>query len=214
MKDKNTLLSQLYERHVVRKARVTVDDNSHVLAKYCELLPSGIRFSFSEQIKSVQRSAQCVYVCVCVCVSVCVWQCVCVCVCVCVSVCKLRELLVCLICNFCIFNKCSLSFKMYNMCHCVVNVQPRFNFSDDIIILNLEWDTSVAVLCRRWPRHETLVLLCCAEDDPDTRCWCYCVVQKMTQTRDASVAVLCRRWPRHETLVLLCCAEDDPDMRR
>ena len=27
-------LSQLYERHVVRKARVIVDDNSHVFAKY------------------------------------------------------------------------------------------------------------------------------------------------------------------------------------
>ena len=34
-------LSQLYERRVVRKARVIVDDNSHVLAKYYELLPSG-----------------------------------------------------------------------------------------------------------------------------------------------------------------------------
>ena len=37
-------LSQLYERRVVRKARVIVDDNSHVLAKYYELLPSGRRF--------------------------------------------------------------------------------------------------------------------------------------------------------------------------
>ena len=27
-------LSQLYERHVVRKARAIVDDNSHVLAKH------------------------------------------------------------------------------------------------------------------------------------------------------------------------------------
>ena len=34
-------LSQLYERRVVRKARVIVDDNSHVLAKHYELLPSG-----------------------------------------------------------------------------------------------------------------------------------------------------------------------------
>ena len=34
-------LSLLYERCVVRKARVIVDDNSHVLAKYYELLPSG-----------------------------------------------------------------------------------------------------------------------------------------------------------------------------
>ena len=37
-------LSQLYERRVVRKARVNVDDNSHVLAKHYELLPSGRRF--------------------------------------------------------------------------------------------------------------------------------------------------------------------------
>ena len=36
--------SQLYELRVVRKARVIVDDNSHVLAKYYELLPSGRRF--------------------------------------------------------------------------------------------------------------------------------------------------------------------------
>ena len=34
-------LSQLYECHVVQKGRVTVDDNSHVLAKHYELLPSG-----------------------------------------------------------------------------------------------------------------------------------------------------------------------------
>ena len=34
-------LSQLYERCVVRKARMIVDDNSHVLAKHYELLPSG-----------------------------------------------------------------------------------------------------------------------------------------------------------------------------
>ena len=39
-------LSQLYERLVVRKARVIVDDNSHddnshVLAKHYEFLPSG-----------------------------------------------------------------------------------------------------------------------------------------------------------------------------
>ena len=37
-------LSRLYERLVVRKARVVVDDNSHVLAKYYEHLPSGRRF--------------------------------------------------------------------------------------------------------------------------------------------------------------------------
>ena len=34
-------LSQLYERCVVWKARVIVDDNSYVLAKHYELLPSG-----------------------------------------------------------------------------------------------------------------------------------------------------------------------------
>ena len=32
-------LSQLYERRAVRKARVIVDDNSHVLAKQYELRP-------------------------------------------------------------------------------------------------------------------------------------------------------------------------------
>ena len=37
-------LNRLYERRVVRKARVIEDDNSHVLAKYYELLPSGRRF--------------------------------------------------------------------------------------------------------------------------------------------------------------------------
>ena len=37
-------LSQLYERRVVRKAMVIVDDNSHVLTKCYELLPSGRRF--------------------------------------------------------------------------------------------------------------------------------------------------------------------------
>ena len=67
-------------------------------------------------------------VCVCVCVCVCVVWCgvvcgvlccggggggVCMCVCVCVCVCKL---LVCLICNFCIFNNFSLSSKRYTMC--------------------------------------------------------------------------------------------------
>ena len=37
-------LSQLYEHRMVLKARVIVDDNSHVLVKYCELLPTGRRF--------------------------------------------------------------------------------------------------------------------------------------------------------------------------
>ena len=54
-------LSQLYEKRVVRKARVIVDDNSHVLAKHYELLSSGRRFrvpksntvnSMSNQIQS------------------------------------------------------------------------------------------------------------------------------------------------------------------
>ena len=104
-------LSQLYERRVVRKARVIVDDNSHVLAKYYELLPSGRRFrvpksntvnSISEQITLFKRQS-----------SVCVR--------------KVRKLLVCLLCNFCIFNNCFLFcfvfcfFKcMYNMCYCVL----------------------------------------------------------------------------------------------
>ena len=37
-------LSQLYEWHVVRKAKMIVDDNNHVLAKHYELLPSGRQF--------------------------------------------------------------------------------------------------------------------------------------------------------------------------
>ena len=37
-------LSQLYERRVVQKAKVIVDDSSHVLAKHYQLLPSGRRF--------------------------------------------------------------------------------------------------------------------------------------------------------------------------
>ena len=37
-------LNQLYERRVVRKARMIVNDNSHVLAKHYELLLSGRRF--------------------------------------------------------------------------------------------------------------------------------------------------------------------------
>ena len=34
-------LSQLHERRVARKARVIMDENSHVLVRYYELLPSG-----------------------------------------------------------------------------------------------------------------------------------------------------------------------------
>ena len=58
-------LSQLYEKRVVRKARVIVDDNSHVLAKHYELLSSGRRFrvpksntvnSMSNQIQSAVNS--------------------------------------------------------------------------------------------------------------------------------------------------------------
>ena len=37
-------LNQLYERRVVMKARVIVNDNSHVRAKHYELIPSGRRF--------------------------------------------------------------------------------------------------------------------------------------------------------------------------
>ena len=56
------------------------------------------------------------------------------CVRACVRVCKLRKLLVCLLYNFCIFNNCSLNFKIYNMRYFdVVNVQSCFNFSDEII---------------------------------------------------------------------------------
>ena len=42
--ERQEYLSQLYERRVVRKARVIVDDNSHVLAKRYEILPFGRRF--------------------------------------------------------------------------------------------------------------------------------------------------------------------------
>ena len=60
--------SQLCERRVVRKARVIVDDNSHVLAQYYELLPPcGRRFrvqksntvrSISEQINPFKRQSR------------------------------------------------------------------------------------------------------------------------------------------------------------
>ena len=36
-------LNPLYEQRVVQKARVIVDDNSHVFAKHYELFPSGRR---------------------------------------------------------------------------------------------------------------------------------------------------------------------------
>ena len=67
-------LSQLYERRVVRKARVIVGDNSHVLAEYYGLLPSGRRFcgpksntvySIPEQICLFKcQSSVCVHMCV------------------------------------------------------------------------------------------------------------------------------------------------------
>ena len=65
-----------------------------------------------------------VCMCVCMCVYVCVSVCACVCVCVRVRV---NYVNICLLCNFYIFNNCD-----------VVNVQLHFNFSDVIIILNLE----------------------------------------------------------------------------
>ena len=40
----NVTLFIQHEQCVVQKARVIVDGNSHVLAKYYELLPSGRRF--------------------------------------------------------------------------------------------------------------------------------------------------------------------------
>ena len=114
MGERQEQLSQLYERHVVQKARVIVDDNSHVLAKHYELLPSGRLFhvpksnavnSISEQINPFKCQSS-----VCVCVRACVRACMC----------KLCKLLVCLLCNFCIFSNCSLSLKIYNMCYCVL----------------------------------------------------------------------------------------------
>ena len=78
-------LSQLYEYHVVRKAGVIVGDNSYVLARCYEILPSGRRFCMpksntvniiSEQISLFKCQSS-----VCVCVCVCVRACTCVCVC-------------------------------------------------------------------------------------------------------------------------------------
>ena len=65
-------LSQLYERCMVRKARVIVDDNSHVLAKHYELLPSGRRFHIPKS-NTVMQSIAFLNICsnvraVCVCV--------------------------------------------------------------------------------------------------------------------------------------------------
>ena len=61
----------------------------------------------------------------CECVGVGVRQCVCVC-----------KLPVCLLCNFYIFNNCSLSLKdtVCVIVYCdVVNIRPHFNFSAEII---------------------------------------------------------------------------------
>ena len=66
MKDKNTraCVRQLYERCVVRKARVIADHSSHVLAKHYELLSSGRRFGVPksntvtiEEVMSVRQPA-------------------------------------------------------------------------------------------------------------------------------------------------------------
>lgn len=43
--EKQECLSKLYERRVVRKARVIVKDSTHVLAQYYNLLPSKRRFN-------------------------------------------------------------------------------------------------------------------------------------------------------------------------
>ena len=56
----------------------------------------------------------------------------CVCVCVCVNYVNYYVNIV-LLCKYCILNKCSLRFKIYSMYCDVVNVQPHFNFSDEII---------------------------------------------------------------------------------
>ena len=86
VRERQEHLRQLYERRVVRKARVTVDDNSHVLAKCYEILPSGKRFRvpksntvhsavniISELIIPFKRQSS---VCVCACVRACVRACV------------------------------------------------------------------------------------------------------------------------------------------
>ena len=82
-----------------------------------------------------------------------VFVCVCVHVCVCVRVCKLRKLLVCLICNFCIFNNCSLSSKIYNTWYRVLWCGPcsfYFLWWDNKVILNLESWLTVDWLTKGW----------------------------------------------------------------
>ena len=46
-------LSQLYEYHVVQKARVIVDDNSHILAKCYEMLHLVDDFVYQNLIQSI-----------------------------------------------------------------------------------------------------------------------------------------------------------------
>ena len=46
-------LSQLYERRVVRKARVIVDNNSHVVAKFYEFSRLLDDFAYSNLIQSI-----------------------------------------------------------------------------------------------------------------------------------------------------------------
>ena len=66
---KQEQLSQLYERRMVLKTRVIVDDNSHVLAKHYELLHLVDNFAYLNQIQSAvssmkRQSCECVCVCV------------------------------------------------------------------------------------------------------------------------------------------------------
>ena len=72
----------------VRKARVIVDDNSHVLAQYYKVLLSGRRFrvpkfnkvnGISEQLNPFKRQSSVCVCCVCACVRACVRVCVRVC---------------------------------------------------------------------------------------------------------------------------------------
>ena len=79
-------LSQLYEQCVVRKARMIVEDNSHVLAKHYELLPSGRRFRVPKSNTNLQSIA---FLNREICSNVRA-----VCVCLSVGVCKLCKLLV------------------------------------------------------------------------------------------------------------------------
>ena len=66
--ERREFVCQLYERCVVRKDSVIVDDNIHVLAKHYEFLPAGRRFrvlksnavnSISEQINPFKHQCVC-----------------------------------------------------------------------------------------------------------------------------------------------------------